>query len=177
MFTCPWWRVVFLHNFMWEVKLFIWASWDIIWASQNLWHSSGLTSGPKFLMLNPEYVMLLSRCWFGPIVFRFVFYPGTDVKIVRVHFGKKTQPIFSVIVTNECRILNCCYFAFTKITAGSVKKTLYWKWLCKLTSPSGKTCVWAADKKFTVKYLLQDVTKISDRHSQKDKVRLQVGHG
>ena len=49
MCTCSWWRVGFSDNFMWKVKLFIWASWNVIRASGYLWHSSGLTSGPKFL--------------------------------------------------------------------------------------------------------------------------------
>ena len=48
-FTCLRWRVGFSYNFMWKVKLFNQASWNVIQGSENLWHFSGLTSGPKFL--------------------------------------------------------------------------------------------------------------------------------
>ena len=62
---------------------------------------------------------------------------------------KGTQLISPVIVTQRVPDFILLVFRVHPNYCRECKKSLWWKWVCKLTSTSGKICAWAVDKKFT----------------------------
>ena len=82
-----------IYKFMWKVKLFIWASWNVIGASENLWHSSSLTSGPKFLCWTLHIIVKMSYILYSPVF-------SLEIKITKCKSYTTFQILQSAILLN-----------------------------------------------------------------------------